>query len=495
MTLRHRLLLVYLIVVLLSVATVSIAIYELNRTQNIYGPLQVLNDVVRDAERLKVTFRSMAAEEQEQSGFEEILARDARKLSEAGEYLDVDYIREAHLSRLRRAYHDWQVAPPEDRAAVAERVNHYLDSFADAVDGQLERLKEDRDVQRSRKWALLGTALGLAVLHILVIGSLLRRWLLWPMERLNRQVEALAKDQPPPEPLLSSPLEMARLATALDRARQSLQVYRRQLVDNERLTTIGQFAAQLAHNLRNPLASIRAAAQVTARHERENAYVRERMDEVVACVDRLNHWVAGLMEVARREPTPTGGADVVPLLHRVHETVKPDLAVKELTLTVEAPPQGLVCAYDPATLEQALIAMVVNAIEASPLGRAITIRAERIESPGYGAQKKAAGFGPRADELSTTDAHSGVQSAIHNPQSAIPWVCRISVNDEGPGLPVDDPERIFEFSYSTKQKGMGLGLALARLTLERQGGQAHACNRPEGGARVYVDLPIGQSER
>lgn len=73
-------------------------------------------------------------------------------------------------------------------------------------------------------------------------------------------------------------------------------------------------------------------------------------------------------------------------------------------------------------------------------------------------------------------------------------VCRISVEDEGPGVPAEDPERIFEFSYSTKQKGMGLGLTLARLALERQGGQAHACNRPEGGARVYVELPIGESE-
>jgi signal transduction histidine kinase len=476
MTLRHRLLLVYLIVALLSVATLGVAVYELNRTQEIYGPLLVWHDAVWDGQRLKDIFLANdGPDAEQQANFESLLTGVQQKIGSVSNYIDdVDYIRDWYIIQLRQAYQEWKDAPPEQRAAKAEQVNSRLDSFDEALRVVNSRLMEGVEQQQTNKLALSGVVLGMATLHILLVGWLLRRWLLEPMARLNRQVEALAKDQPPAEPLLTSPLEMARLAAAMDRARQSLQVYRQQLIDNERLTTIGQFAAQLAHNLRNPLASIRAAAQVTGRHERENDYVRERMDEVVACVDRLNHWVAGLMEVARRDPAPTGSADVVPLLHRIHEAVKPDLAIKELVLAVEAPEGGLVCAHDPATLEQALIAMVVNAIEASPLGKGITLRAEQVNGSGVRVQD---------------------QSEIGNPQSELASVCRISVNDEGSGLPVDDPERIFEFSYSTKQKGMGLGLALARLALERQGGQAHACNRPEGGAMVYVDLPVGGSEK
>jgi signal transduction histidine kinase len=160
------------------------------------------------------------------------------------------------------------------------------------------------------------------------------------------------------------------------------------------------------------------------------------------------------MEIARRDPTPTRVADVVPTLNRVGDALAPELRAKEMSLQIEAPSGGLPCAHDPVTLEHALIAMIVNAIEASPLEGRIIMRAETISSNGQGA------------------------------------VCRISVIDKGSGLPEDAPERIFEFAHSTKQQGMGLGLALARQTLQRQGGSAHARNNPDGGATVYIELPV-----
>ena len=406
MTLRHRLLMVYLIVMLLSVATVGVAIYELSRTANIYGPLLVWYDVVRDAQRLEGQFRAMVEGDGKGSDFEWILTGMQQRIGAVSDYLDVDYIRDYYIIRLRAAYESWQKeceSPAGASPATTQRVWDCLTALADVVERNREKLNEGVQQQRTNQWALLVTAIGLAGLHVVVIGWLLRRWLLGPMERLNRQVEALAKDQPPSEPLLNSPLEMARLASALDRARRSLQVYRQQLIDTERLTTIGQFAAQLAHNLRNPLASIRAVAQVVSRHERGNAYVGERMAEIVACVDRLNHWIGGLMEIARREATPPRRADVTPLLQRIRTAIKDDLAVKELSFTVEVPPEGLVCVHDPATLEQALIAMVVNAIEASPVGGAIVLRAERVEGEkgqsdkGIGGQGDGGGAERRRD--------------------------------------------------------------------------------------------------
>ncbi len=451
MTLRHRLLLVYLIVVLLSVATVGAAVLELGHARRIFGTLQPWNELALAGQKLDAGFPPPEIPPDGPDPFLDALVRHYPLLAEASEYRNVDRAREA-LTRVRLEYEAWldtRGSPANTAAALTLR--NTLRDYTRLVEDELYALKRQAREQDTRRDLLVIAVIALTVLHIVLVGWLLRRWLLWPMERLNRQVEALARDQPPSEPLLTAPRELAALATALDKARESLGALRRQVLEAERMTTIGQFAAQLAHNLRNPLASIRAAAQITSRHVREQPYVAERMGDIMASVDRLNQWIAGLMEVARREPTPVRRADVVPTLKRVKESLAAELAAKELTLTLDAPEGGLWCGHDPATLEHALIAMVTNAIEASPLSGAIRLEAGR-----------------RGDR------------------------CRIAVIDAGSGLPGDDPERIFEFAYSTKSHGMGLGLALARQSLERQGGATHAYNHPDGGAVVYVELPLAE---
>ncbi|MBP7933172.1 MAG: HAMP domain-containing histidine kinase [Phycisphaerae bacterium] len=455
MTLRHRLLLVYLIVVLLSAATVGVAIFELEAARRIYGALQPLGDIALGAQKLQSVLPRGGEPLTDAVGgdFENLLAGQNIKLSEVADYRNVDDLRQA-LITLSLRFQRWRSAPAEDAAEQAPGVRGALLMYSQLVDENLLRLQGEASLQELRKQILLSVVLVLTVLHVAVIAGLIKRWLLRPMERLGRQVEALARDESPREPLLTSPREMAALAEALDRAHRSLRAMRQQLIDSERLTTIGQFAAQLAHNLRNPLASIRATAQLTARHQKDVPETRQRMEELIASVDRMNHWIAGLMEVAKERPTPAQNMNVVPTLERVRDALAAEVTAKELKLTVAAPEEGLACIHDPATLEQALVAMVTNAIEASPLGEVIEVRAERVGSSPAGEK------------------------------------CRITVRDHGCGLPADAPERIFEFSYSTKQRGMGLGLGLARQALQRQGGSAHAENNPEGGASVYVELPM-----
>jgi len=466
MTLRFRLLLVYLMVVLLGVAAVGVAVFESEHARKIYGALPPWNDMMLDAQKLQAAFAAPAGPTSpaEQGKFATMIATQYLKYGEASDYRKVDAVREA-LNTLQLRFSKWCLQPADVRAARADEVRRCVQYYADLVGKELLDLKNEADLQETRKQILMIVGIALTVLYVVAIGSLLRRWLLNPMERLGRQVAALGRDEPPPEPLLTAPPEMADLARALDDARRSLDSLRQQLLESERLTTIGQLAAQLAHNLRNPLATIRAAAQLSARHGSIEAEPRQRMEEIVTAVDRMNRWIAGLMEVAKEQPTPVRPADVVPTLHRVIEAVRSELAAKDLKLVLEAPPEGLVCAHDPATLEHALLAMVVNAIEASPLGGTIRLRAERFV-PVSPESSVAAGPGQGGDK------------------------CRISVIDQGSGLPGEDQDRVFEFSYSTKQRGMGLGLALARQALRRQGGSAHAMNNPAGGATVYVELPL-----
>ncbi|HSW47024.1 MAG TPA: ATP-binding protein [Phycisphaerae bacterium] len=465
MTLRARLLLLYLMVVLLGAATVVVAIVESEHWRRVDGALQPWNDMALAAQKLESSLSSAGgpADPARQDEFLPLLVGQYPKLNEAAKYRDVDRVREA-LNIFNIRFLQWRTLPPDLQPARLDDLRDALQRYSTLVEDVLGQLRHEKGLQQTRERLLLAVGVGLTVIYVVVIGTLLRRWLLRPLQRLNRQVAALARDEPPPEPLPGAPLEIATLARALEQARQSLGSLRQQILDSERLTTIGQVAAQLAHNLRNPLASIRAAAQLIGRHELPDSGTRRRMDEIIASVDRMNHWIVGLMEIATAQPSPVQPADVVPTLRRVAEAVAPDLAAKELTLSLDLPAGSLVCMHDPATLEHALVAMVVNAIEASPLGGAIHLRAERAEED--------------------PDTGSVGGSSTVSPQ------CRISVIDRGPGLPADAPERIFEYSYSTKQRGMGLGLALARQALRRQGGSAHAFNNIRGGAIVCVDLPL-----
>jgi len=465
MTLRYRLLLVYLIVVILSVATVGVAVFQLGRSGQIIHELQDWNAIVLNVEKLKresplkVDLRKLLPSQY----------RTLPGLTRPPDYLDVDRVRLA-LNALHREYDQydsWSQLPPAEQQRKAKLVSQKLSDLADVLEAERQKLNFEANLQDDQIQVLLAVVICLTIVHVAVIGSLLRRWLLRPMEQLDRQVEALARDEPAPEPLLTSPHEMANLAQALDRARLSLGQLRRQLIESERLTTIGQLATQLAHNLRNPLASIRAAAQLLARHEPAESDAWQRMDDIVTSVDRMNRWIAGLMEIAKEQPTRPGESDVVPIIKRVQDALKPELAAKELKLSLIMPQEGLICTHDPATLEHALIAIVVNAIEASPLGETIELRAERLDE----------------------SVSSGASVASDILQKL--W-CRISVCDHGSGLPAESPERIFEFLYSTKQRGMGLGLALARQALKRQGGRTAAVNNLDHGATIYVELPMGK---
>lgn len=466
MTLRHRLMLVYLLVVLLSAATVGAALFELQHAHAIMGDLRQWHEVVLNVQDLKGRWRPSSGDlPHSDLDLKGELARQFMLLGRiatgmetgeirtgTGEYHVTEAVR-AVLHDVYRKYDQWSSLPEAVKPKQTEIVEEALQRLWFTLQSELDKINFAADSQSIRMRVLLTFVVAITLIHIAAVGMLLKRWLLRPMEQLGRQVEALAHDEAPNEPLLQSPQEMASLASALDRARQSLGALRQQLLDSERLTTIGQMAAQLAHNLRNPLASIRAAAQLTGRQNAATESMQRRMADIVGSVDRLNRWVMGLMEVARRDPTSTQDADVVTALRQALEAVQEEVAAKELILQLDAPAEGLVCAHDPATLEHALIAMLVNAVETSPLGGKLGVQ---------------------------------VAYVVKNPSA----VCRITVTDEGAGLPTDDPERIFEFSYTTKQSGLGLGLALARQALHRQGGSTHARNNPGGGASVYIELPV-----
>jgi two-component system sensor histidine kinase HydH len=223
----------------------------------------------------------------------------------------------------------------------------------------------------------------------------------------------------------------------------------------QRLALIGTMAAGVAHEIRNPLASIKGAAQFVQKDlegtpGKEDA--KEYLKLLVGEVDRLNGVVESFLTYAR--PIDPRRQDVLldaflKDLLRLHAASLPTSIRLETSFDPDLP----AVRADPALLTNAVTNAIRNAAEVMPDGGTLTIRT------------------------------SGLASALRS------WAA-IEIEDSGPGIPRGDVDRIFQPFYTTKAKGTGLGLAIALRILEAHGGDIAVENLEPRGCRFTFLLPL-----
>jgi two-component system, NtrC family, sensor histidine kinase PilS len=223
----------------------------------------------------------------------------------------------------------------------------------------------------------------------------------------------------------------------------------------ERLATVGQLAAGIAHEIRNPLASISGSIELLRQAPLASDDDRTLMAIVHREIQRLNELVGDLLDFANPRPSHPVDFDLGVL---VRETVQvsradPGLAGVELEARAEEP---LVVFADPAKLRQVVWNLVRNAADAAAAGG----RHVRVEA------RRAAEQGP--------------------PQALV------TVEDDGPGIPEDRLARIFDPFFTTKPKGTGLGLATCHALVAEHGGQIDVESEVGKGTKVVVRLPTGR---
>jgi signal transduction histidine kinase len=245
------------------------------------------------------------------------------------------------------------------------------------------------------------------------------------------------------------------LATLLALYRTVFVHLREQAQRRERLALIGTMAAGVAHEIRNPLASIKGAAQFVLKDLETTPGKGEAKDYLqllVGEVDRLNGVVESFLSYAR--PVEPRRQDVLldvflKDLLRLHAAALPPAIKVETAFEPDLPPVKA----DPALLTQAVTNAIRNAAEVMPEGGTLTVRT------------------------------SGVASALRN------WAA-IEVEDTGPGIPRADLDRIFQPFFTTKAKGTGLGLAISLRILEAHGGDLAVENVKPHGCRFTFFLPL-----
>jgi signal transduction histidine kinase len=243
----------------------------------------------------------------------------------------------------------------------------------------------------------------------------------------------------------------AQLALIFDAADMLERVVavERSLAHAEKLAAIGELAARIAHEIRNPVTAARSLAQTLSR-EPTSPLNAEHAELILTELERVERQVAALLRFARREEFHFENADVGSLVRETAQHFEARLAGANVGCTVDAP-DGIVARVDRDKLRQVLINLVENALDAV---------ADRA--------------GERRIAL-TVSARNGSST--------------VRVEDSGPGIPEDALARIFEPFFSLKAQGTGLGLAIVKRTVEAHGGRVHASSSRDGAA-FEIELPL-----
>ncbi len=244
---------------------------------------------------------------------------------------------------------------------------------------------------------------------------------------------------------------MQRLADKTATVVQQLQETREHAERSGHLAAIGQFAAGLAHELRNPLTSIKLLVQ--AAEERQAGLAGRDLEVLEEEIERLETLLQGFLDFARPPSLQKQAVDVWELIQQTADFARRRGAQNEVQILCDMTDDGTILQADIQQLRQVLLNLLLNAIDAQPDGGVVSVGFRSLDS-------------------------------AERPEVVI------EIADQGPGLPTELGERIFEPFVSTKETGMGLGLSVCRRIVESHDGSIEAGNGPEGGAVFRVHLPV-----
>lgn len=329
----------------------------------------------------------------------------------------------------------------------------------------------ERDIRTSRIRHLL-LALALATTMALVIHLVLRRVLSLPLLEVMRGVHDLQEAGPPTTIRVSrSAGEIGDLAHAFNAMAEELESRRksllreaderlaleRRLKEAEKFAMLGRLSGGLAHELGSPLGVIELRAERILALSTSSPDVRRQAEEVLGEVDRITRLVHALLHAGRQHGVARHPVDLGEVIRAVVDEIEPSADAAGVRIEVRAPTAPLSVGGDATLLRHALFNLAINAVQAlstHPGRRIVRIELRQDDGP-----------------------------------------ARVVVEDTGPGIAREHLGHLFEPFFTTKPlgEGTGLGLAISRGIVEEHGGELRVELPEEGGVRVVMALPAGNT--
>jgi signal transduction histidine kinase len=236
----------------------------------------------------------------------------------------------------------------------------------------------------------------------------------------------------------------------------------KKILHADKLATVGELAAGAAHEIRNPLTSIRSTAQFLKKDV--PAERQPLVDGIVEEVDRIDHIITGLLSLSKSTELKITRVDLRDVIHQTLLLLEPELRGRRITVEEDIRPESTIIDGDAAQLRQLFLNILLNSIQAMADGGKISL----------GMTESAQG-GPTDRSL-----------------------LAITVADTGKGIAEADLSKVFDPFFTTREEGTGLGLSISYSIVSKHGGEIRiesSTARPECGTTVTIHLPARISER
>lgn len=277
--------------------------------------------------------------------------------------------------------------------------------------------------------------------------------------RLGRQLgvdDYLTKPFDPEDLVIAVQSKLRRAEQLELKMRSRIEQLREQLVRSERMATIGQLAAEFAHEIKNPLTAISMYAEFAQRDLSEvDPALADDMEQIIHQSERIARLAKSLLTFSRQTPQLLEGVNLSRLIDRVLETIQ--FRLTDIVVEKQYDPDLPLIQADASQIEQVLMNLIVNAIQAMPQGGRLTLKTARI-----------------------SDGQAPLVS--------------VTITDTGCGIPPEHVSQLFQPYFTTKKatEGTGLGLYVCKNIVEQHHGTIEMTSQVDVGTTFTLTLPLKQ---